>query len=274
MKITFNYVEHNPQSASRSAKRGDKRGATSASSRMLAEREQDIATEQGASGQPPRWPGMYAFMRCRKQSCDLGPHCWVDSNGKHHKMRSAHFNMLETHVAQHGIPATHKDVPLHLQQQLIAEDRERHARKGKQISVPDAEMPPPHTTHIVQGHPQSTPQGLGEQNCRVPGCHANVGRLQRLDFPGLRDDALQRYALWQQSMVRDPLLKAGFDRACGVALKEGYFLECIYEDPKPDLFVQEAVPRGVAWYFCRRKDIEAFSSHTKRIRLNVDEDDD
>lgn len=35
---------------------------------------------------------------------------------------------------------------------------------------------------------------------------------QQLGIPGFRDDALREYTEWQQSKVRDPLLKAEFEK--------------------------------------------------------------
>lgn len=92
-------------------------------------------------------------------------------------------------------------------------------------------------------------------------------------FRGLRNDALRKYIKWHQSKVRDPRIKAAFERAYHVALKAGLFLESIYEEPRPAFFVEQGVPEGVAWYICRRKDIEAFDQMDKRPRLEDGRDE-
>ena len=101
LNLLFSFTEPSSQSAGRSARRGDKRGSTSASSRMLAERDQEIATEQEETGRPPTWHNVYAFMRC-PTSCESGPYCWIDSEGSHHRMKPEYFGIFELYVAQHG----------------------------------------------------------------------------------------------------------------------------------------------------------------------------
>jgi len=132
VEITFKYVEDNPQSTNRAVRRAEKRGRTSASSRMRADRVRQIEAECEATGLHPRWPEVYAFMRCRKQSCESAPHCWIDSDGKHYKMIPVHLNRLVEHVKQTKMLESHRDVPLDLQHQLIAEDRERRRCQGNQ----------------------------------------------------------------------------------------------------------------------------------------------
>ena len=69
------------------------------------------------------------------------------------------------------------------------------------------------------------------------------------------------------------LVKAEFGKAYIVALKERNFLELIYEDSDPGIFTQEGVSKGIARYFCCRKDIETFGNGNKRLRLDVSEDE-
>lgn len=66
VNLSFNYVEDTPQSASRAARRGEKRGRTSASNRMRAERVRQLEAEREATGLHPKWADVYAFMRCQK----------------------------------------------------------------------------------------------------------------------------------------------------------------------------------------------------------------
>lgn len=189
VKLFFNHVEADSQSVSRSTRNVDKRGRTSASSRMLGERDRDIATEQEVLGRRPIWPDMYAFMRCSK-SCELGPHCWVDSEGNHHKMTREYFRIFEAHIAEHGMPATHNDVPLDLQRQLIA-DRQKAEQRGKQVSMSQSRMAPINITNVLPGQLQQMFARGTEIGRSTPGQPSNDTGIQQLVFAGLRDDALR-----------------------------------------------------------------------------------
>lgn len=37
--------------------------------------------EQGASGEPSRWPDVYKLM---ERSCGQSPHCWINPEGEKH----------------------------------------------------------------------------------------------------------------------------------------------------------------------------------------------
>src|ERR1700744_6369784 len=110
---------------------------------------------------------MYAFFRCPK-AFKLGPHCWVDSEGNHHKMTQECFRILEAYVAAHGIPATHNDVPLELQRQLIA-DRQKAERRGKQASMSNSRMAPINITNVLPSQPQHMSHAEGENGRLTPG---------------------------------------------------------------------------------------------------------
>ncbi|KIW22004.1 uncharacterized protein PV07_12589 [Cladophialophora immunda] len=271
VNLSFNFVEQNAQSASRSARRGDKRGRKSASSGMLADRDREIAAEQDATGEPPVWPDLYAFMRC-PTFCEAGPHCWIDSEGNHHRMKAEYFKRLEEHVARHGMLSTHSDMPLDLQRQLVA-DRQRQGRRGKkQISNSDPPLPPITITNVLPGQPPQASQAARAQDQSTPRYHSDATRLQQVEFWGFRDDALRRYAEWQQSRVRDPSVKADIGRAYDVAMKKRIFLEMMCEHQTYRIFVDEGVPVVVAWYFTWPKDIETFGHYDKRVRLDTSED--
>jgi hypothetical protein len=80
---------------------------------------------------------------------------------------------------------------------------------------------------------------------------STAANAQQLEIPGFRDDALREYTIWQQSKVRDPLLKAEFGKARDAALKVGFDLEQIHEKQNFDFFVQAGVMLGVAERFPR-----------------------
>jgi hypothetical protein len=76
---------------------------------------------------------------------------------------------------------------------------------------------------------------------------------------------VNEYCDWQQSKVKDEMLKVEFRRARDVASVDGLDLEQIYEDQDPDFFIKHGVKRGIARRFV--SDIEVW---VKRYRHNFD----
>ncbi|KIW21705.1 uncharacterized protein PV07_12862 [Cladophialophora immunda] len=72
------------------------------------------------------------------------------------------------------------------------------------------------------------------------------------------DDELQHYAEFLKSTVRDPSIKADFQRASQVALERRLFLDWMYETQDTGPFLVAELPPGIAWEFCRRGNIETF----------------
>ena len=102
LKISFNYVDdrHSPPAAGR---KGDKRGKSSVTKRMLDERDAQLDAEQDASGEKPIWRSVYNLMRCASSTCSLGPYCWIDPLGKKHfQLKTHHLRRLVTHVEKGG----------------------------------------------------------------------------------------------------------------------------------------------------------------------------
>jgi hypothetical protein len=255
VNLSFNYVEASTQSASSFARRGDKRGSTSATRRMLAQRDLQLDAEQEISGQPAVWQKVYTLMRCPGPSCDRGPHCWIDPDGKkHYRMRAPHMRSLIEYVAKDGILQTHDDVPPEVRHQLYAEEQQWQDRKAKETATSPLSIPPINITNVLPGHSQQTSLP-GGQHGRVTSVHpSNAASPQQLEITGFRDDALRAYTTWQQSKVRDPSLKNEFGKACNAALKAGFDLEQIHEKQNSDFFVQEGVIPGVAERFPRLKE--------------------
>lgn len=72
------------------ARRGDKRGATSVTKKMLAEGDAQLDAEQ-SSGQPSFWRDVYKTMRCPGSPCDnKDGYCWQDPHGKKNITNSGH----------------------------------------------------------------------------------------------------------------------------------------------------------------------------------------
>ena len=71
----------------------------------------------------------------------------------------------------------------------------------------------------------------------------------RLEIPGLRDIAVQRYSNWQCSQVGDKTLKMQYRKACDLTLADGLDLEDVYEDQDAGCYVDKGVKRSVARRF-------------------------
>jgi hypothetical protein len=80
LNLSFNYVEAT-QPATGPARRVDKRCSTSATRRMLVERDRQLDEEE-SSGQPSDWQRLYTLMRCPGM-CDRGPEGSVDTRNLH-----------------------------------------------------------------------------------------------------------------------------------------------------------------------------------------------
>lgn len=79
--ITFGYIETGPEPSGSSKKIG-KRGRSSATQQMLAERADFLNTDDESPEQSSVWRDVYNLMRCPGPPCHLGPHCWRDPVGK------------------------------------------------------------------------------------------------------------------------------------------------------------------------------------------------
>ena len=107
LSISFNYIEDSRTSGP-VPRRGGKRGRTSVTNRMLAEREAQIDAEEGSCGQRSVWREVYNLMCCPGPPCRLGPHCWQDPEGKHYKLKTHHLRNL---VKYAGVMQSHEDMP-------------------------------------------------------------------------------------------------------------------------------------------------------------------
>lgn len=109
--LSFNYIEAS-QSSTITSRKGDKRGASSVTQKMLTERATQLDAEEGDIGSPSIWREVYNLMRCPGPPYHLGPHCWRDPIGKrHYKLRTHHLKAFIRHVEQGYTLQTHDDVP-------------------------------------------------------------------------------------------------------------------------------------------------------------------
>ncbi|KAH8434447.1 uncharacterized protein LDX57_012094 [Aspergillus melleus] len=249
--ISFNYME-NTSSSNVSGRTTDKRGTSSATQRMLQERDRQIYAEEAASGEPPAWKEVYALMRC-PGPCELGPHCWQDPYGKkHYKLYRDQLGSLVKYVQNGGILQSHEDVPGTIREQIYRAERQRLDRpRANNRSTAEASYPPINITNVL---PTQSPQAPGWSASTFPeDTIASSVEVPAIHIPGLLDVAVREYSSWQQSRLGDEILKAEVRKACDVALDDGLDLAQIDEDKDPNYFKT----RGVKWGIARRfvKDI-------------------
>jgi hypothetical protein len=100
--VSFNYVEVGQQALA-ATRRAGKRGGSSATQQMLAERDSQLDAEEGEARDPSVWQDVYNSKRCSGPRCNLGSHCWRDPDRKkQHKLRTHQLKGLIRHVQQGG----------------------------------------------------------------------------------------------------------------------------------------------------------------------------
>jgi hypothetical protein len=237
--VSFNYVEVGQQ-APVATRRAGKRGGSSATQQMLAERDSQLDAEEGEAREPSVWQDVYNLMRCPGPPCNLGPHCWRDPDGKkHYKLRTHQLKGLIRHVQQGGRLRSHDDVPEDIRQQVYAEEHQQHERQQKKANSTVMGHPPIHITNVLPGPNQKQPD------------QAVATSMPRLDIPGFLDAAVEKYSDWQQSRVRREDQKDEIRKLCDIALDHGLDLQQLYDDQDPDFFTKQGIKVGIARRFIR-----------------------
>ncbi|KAJ5986554.1 hypothetical protein N7451_010919 [Penicillium sp. IBT 35674x] len=254
--ISFNYIE-DPQGSTISRRTTDKRGASSATQRMLEERDHQLRAEEEVTGEPPAWKAVYALMRC-PGSCDLGPHCWQDPYGKkHYKLYRDQLESLVKYVQSGGTLLSHEDVPGMIREQIYRAERQRRERpRPDSRTTSEPSCPPITITNVLPS--QALQAGSSASSC-LDNTTISSMELPDLHISGLLDVAVREYSTWQQSRLGEDALKAEVKKACEVALEDSLDLEQIDEDKNPDYFTK----RGVKWGIARRfvKDIRFWAEN-------------
>ncbi|CAI7631886.1 unnamed protein product [Penicillium viridicatum] len=265
LKISFNYINdrRSPLSAGR---KGEKRGKSSVTQKMLGERDTQLDAEESTSGGRPIWRGVYSLMRCDSSTYQHSPYCWVDPIGKkHYPLKSHHIKRLITHVERGGVLEGHKDVPEAVRDELYREEQDRLGRdkhKGSHITGAGPAYPP---ININVSSSQSAPYGL---DVSAPKAADNSQTLSPLEIPGLRDVAVKEYSEWQVSNVENDSLKSAFREVCDVMLENGLDLDQVYRDQDPHFFIEKGIKIRIArrfvedigkWVGCVKKVIQGGS---------------
>jgi hypothetical protein len=260
LNLSFNYIDTS-QSSTTLSRKAERKGYSSTTRQMLAERAVQLNAEEASSGQPSIWANVYSLMRCPGHPCHLGPHCWVDPDGKkHYKLLTPHLKSLIEYVEQGHTLRSHNDVPEAIREQLYTEERQSVERRKKASSTSTANFPI-NITNVLPAHYQgplgSSPAGALAPN--IPSISAH-----RLNIPGLLDEAVEDYCAWQQSRVKKPTLKVEYKKACDVIIEDGMDLGLIHRDPNPEFLTKRGIKRGIAQHIV--DDIDEWVKTYKRAR--------
>ncbi|KAJ5471950.1 hypothetical protein N7539_008519 [Penicillium diatomitis] len=246
LRVCFNYIEDcNSLSAGR---KGEKRGKSSVTKRMLEDRDAQLDAEENACGQQAIWRRVYDLMKCDSAACHLGPYCWLDPVGKkHYQLRTQTLKRLVTYAEKGGVLETHKDVPDEIRDDIYMDEQQRQDKdKRKASNMLGSGTPyPPININVLPSHLT----GLDVTAPKRSDGSANPKDVGPLNIPGYRDVAVKEYGEWLASSVSDDTLKAAFRQACDVALSDGFDLEHIYKDQNPEFFVGKGIKPGIARSF-------------------------
>jgi organic radical activating enzyme len=242
--IAFNYRSEDDDQSTSASRRVDKRPRVSATSRMAAEREAHIATEEERTGRTATWSLVYDRMRCNVRSCPLrSDWCWEDpTDKKHYKLRTPHLERLIEHVDDGGNLDCHDDVPSDIRRDLVLESQ--IGRKSKKTDTTSTGPPYPPTIINVLPAQAATASTL---TSFLPKHTPN----EPLVIPGSREAAVRDYCGWLESRATDEEYKADFRKVCQVTLENHLDLELILEEPDAGFFVQQGVRIGTARRFLR-----------------------
>lgn len=244
LRVSFNYVED--CTFPPAGRKGEKRGKSSVTQRMLVDRDAQLDAEENACGQQAVWRRVYDLMKCHSSTCHLGPYCWLDPMGKkHYRLRTQTLRRLVTYAEKGGVLESHKDVPDEVRDELYMEDQQRQEkenRKGGKIL--SGEPPyPPININVHSSQPPQLPTTAPSAGLATP------KDTDSLNIPGFKDIAVKEYGEWLASNVSDDSLKAAFRQACDITLSDGFELEHIYKDQNPEFFVGKGVKPGIARSF-------------------------
>lgn len=128
LQISINFIEDSGPLPSRA----DKRGKSSVTKRIFADRDSQIDAEQ-ASGQTQVWRDVYRIMRCPGPPCrHEGQYCWqISEEKRHHRLKTHHLKALVKYVEQGGVLKNDDDIPDSLREQLYAGENQRLEKEGR-----------------------------------------------------------------------------------------------------------------------------------------------
>lgn len=244
LRVCFNYVEDSTSVCA--GRKGEKRGKSSVTNRMLDDRNAQLDAEENACGQQAIWRRVYDLMKCDSPACHLGPYCCLDPVGKKpYRLRTQTLKWLVTYAEKGGVIETHKDVPGEIKDELYKEEQQRQEKdKSKSGNVLGVTPYPPININVLPSH------SVGLDATASSAADPRISKeTSPLKIPGFRDVAVKEYGEWLASTVSDDTLKAAFRQACDVTPSDGFDLGHIYKDQNLGFFVGKGVMPGIARTF-------------------------
>ena len=253
--VRFNYKERvvAPAEAAGNNSTSVVSGRPSATRRQLAERGLHLNAVEASTGRQAIWNHVYTITRC---TCEKSMHCWRNSeNKRHYPLKAHHIRSLIKHMVDGGEFTNHEQMPEVIQEQLLAEEIQEHARAARRAATANPvlsgnvmHMHPPNAsaTSLTTAAPSSAPR-------------------RRLKIFGSRDKALKDFCEWQETKVDDPNHKAEYKKAYAIASAHMLDLESLYEDNNPESLGREGLKRGPAMHMFR--DIPEWVLRHKRGRF-------
>jgi hypothetical protein len=228
--ITINYNGSNNQVSANHRGRVNKRGASSATRRMLAERDAQICAEEDSLGAPSPWKDVYNLMRCPGPPCRLGPHCWRDPKDKlHHKLTPNRLKDMVQYVEQGGKILSHEDVPDFIRKDILEaeEQRQNHPKPSHHRA---ASHPPINITNILPTHSSSVTHQMASDSASNSAPPTRSSSTDRLNVHGFLDQAVTDYTEYKISQAVSDTWKDGFHRCGVIALQKGLDLDLLYRE--------------------------------------------
>ena len=251
--IRFNYKERVAAAgeAARSTSVGS--GRPSATRRQLAERGFHLNAVEASTGRQAIWNHVYTITRC---TCENSMHCWRSSTyNKHYPLKAHHIRGIIKYVADGGVFTNHEQMPEVIQDQLLAEENQEHARVARRAAAASST----HSGNVMHMHPSNA-----SASSLTSAAPSSTPR-RRLKIFGSRDKALKDFCEWQETKVDDPDHKAEYQKAYAKVSAHMLDLESLYEDDDPDFLSHEGLKRGPAKHMIR--DIPEWVLRHKRGRF-------
>lgn len=112
--------------------------------------------------------------------------------------------VLDGHTLQ-----THDDVSENIREELYAEEQQSLERHQKTSRTSASSLPLINSTIVLPAPSSQTSHLASSAGTPAPDMPSKSNSTNRLNIPGLRDDAVEEYCAWQQSKSTKPTLKVG-----------------------------------------------------------------
>lgn len=215
LQITFVYKESARLESSRSVRRGRTATITQLNERAA------IHNDHGATDEIPIWEQVYDIFECPGSGCDIGPYCWLnEATGVRYPVSTNTLLRLVEYVEKGGTIREHRDVPKHLQNEIMGPSKKRKQAEGPQISV----------TNVMPGAEAAPP-------------------AKKLRIAGPRDKAIDRYRDLHCEQVVDLGWKEEFHAIASLTFEARLSLDRLFEaqEEEAKFFISQGISRGIAY---------------------------